>query len=81
MTPWCVLAPLFGFVINAIMAPSRDVALSVEGSGFLMPITAKSVRSWRKIEMGVQKSSIWEAPKLIYSMNERNMVSKNDENR
>jgi len=49
------LAHLFEFVMNATMGPFRVGVLSVEEWEFLMPTTAKSVRSRRKIGMDVQK--------------------------
>lgn len=53
--PMCVLAHLCGFVMNATMDHSRAGVLSVEEWEFLMPTTAKSVRSKRKIGMVVLK--------------------------
>ena len=45
-----------------------------------MPIIVANVSNKRRIETGVPKLSIWDPPKQIYSMNERNMVLKNDSN-
>jgi hypothetical protein len=57
-TPWCVLAPLCGFVMSAIMDPSKVDVLFVEEWESLMLTIAKSAHSWRKIGMDVQKSLI-----------------------
>lgn len=75
----CVLAPLSVFVMNATMDLFRVVVLSVEEWEYLMPTTARSVPSRRKIGTGVPKLSTWGVPKLTCSMNGKNMASRKDE--
>ena len=44
-----------------------------------MHIIVESACSWGKIEMGVQRLSIWVVPRLTYSMNVKNMALRNDD--
>ena len=60
------------------MGPSKDGVSYVVELVSRMPIIVESVFKRKKIEMGVPKSSTWVLPKQIYSMNEKNMVSRND---
>ena len=43
-----------------------------------MPIIVENARRWKKIEMGVRRSSIWAARRLIYFMSGRSTASRSD---
>ena len=62
--------------MNATTDRFRAVVLSVEESGFLMLIIAKSVHSRRKTGMDVRRLSILVVPRQISFMNGRSMVSR-----
>lgn len=70
---WCVS------VTSATTGHSKAAVLSAEVLGSRMLTTARSVRNRRKTEMAAPRSSTLGVPRLISSMNVRNMVSKNDD--
>ena len=70
----CALAHSCEFAMNATMDPFRVAVSSVEEWESLMPTIARSAHSRRKIEMAVQKLSIWEVPRQTCSMSVKSMV-------
>ncbi|THU46081.1 hypothetical protein C4D60_Mb09t01190 [Musa balbisiana] len=68
-----------GSAMSATMVHFREGVSSVEELGFPMPTIAKNAPNRRKTVMGVPRLSIWEVPKLIFSMKERNMDLRKDD--
>jgi len=61
------------------MAPIREDVLFVVDQAFQTLITVKSVFNKKRIGMDAQKLWTLAVRKRIFSMNEKNMVSKSDE--
>ena len=63
--------------MNATMEISKENVQSVEGQGYQMPTTVKSVQCWKKIEMAVQRLSIQVLQKQTCFMNGKNTLFGN----
>ena len=60
------------------MGPTRGGASFAAVLVFLMPIIVANVRRWKRTGMGVRRSSIWAARRLIYFMSGRSTASRSD---
>lgn len=61
------------------MAPTRAGASSAGGPEYLMPTTARSAPSRKKIEMVALRSSTWAVPRQTFSMKGKSMASRRDD--
>lgn len=59
--------------MTAIMALIRVDVSYVMGLEYQMPTTASLAANYKKIEMDVRRSSIWEVLGLIFFIKERNL--------
>lgn len=77
--PMCAHVHLSVYVMSATMVHSKVGVSSVGVLAYLMPITARSAHSRRKIGMDARRSSTLGAPRLISSTSAKNMVSRKDD--